>query len=215
MRYYKNYAILMIGAFFLSCKDTILDSAHNIDYEVVINEINYNSSDSFNPQDWLEIYNQSKDTIYIGHWLIKDNNYNHIFTISANTLLLPDQYLVFCKDTVAFKTLYPDVSQYFGDLGFGLGGGSDHVRLFDASELLVDEVNYDDTAPWPLEPDGNGPTLELINPSFDNTLGANWAASNINGGTPGAVNSVYTTDSSNSSISGIVINERNYNAADE
>ena len=32
------------------------------------------------------------------------------------------QYLVFCNDTISFKALFPDVNQYFGDLGFGLGG---------------------------------------------------------------------------------------------
>ena len=89
------------------------------------------------------------------------------------------------------------------------------MRLFDAEELPVDEVNYNDSSPWPLEPDGNGPTLELIHPSLDNDLGVNWATSDNNGGTPGVVNSVYTADSSNSLVSGIVINEINYNSADE
>lgn len=185
--------ILMIWILCISCKKTITDSPHVIDYKVVINEINYNSSDSFNPQDWVEIYNLSTDSINISGWLLKDNNDNHIFSIPANTLLLPDQYLVFCKDTISFKTFYPDIDHYFGDLGFGLGGSNDYVRLFDSSELLVDEVNYDDNAPWPTEADGNGPTLELINPSLDNTLGENWIAS-IGNGTPGAINSIYSAD---------------------
>ena len=193
MRYYKTNVILMIGILCISCKETITDSPHVIDYKVVINEINYHSSDNFNPQDWLEIYNLSTDTINIGHWLIKDNNDNHIFSIPANTLLLPDQYLVFCKDTSSFKTFYPDIDHYFGDLGFGLGRSNDYVRLFDSSKLLVDEVNYNDAGSWPAEADGNGPTLELINPSLDNTLGENWIASNGNG-TPGAINSIYSAD---------------------
>jgi hypothetical protein len=101
--------------------------------------------------------------------------------------------LIFCTDTLKFTALFPDVSPYYGDLGFGLGGGSDFVRLFDSNGLLVDMVEYDDDAPWPTESDGNGPTLELINPSLDNALGENWAASDYYG-TPGAVNSVYVAD---------------------
>jgi len=186
-------SIIIIGFFFCSCEDTKTDSSDSIDYGVVINEINYNSSDSFDPEDWVEIYNISSDTLDISSWLIKDDNDDHIFTIPSNTLLLPDQYLVFCNDTISFKALFPDVNQYFGDLGFGLGGGSDFVKLFDSSELLVDAVEYDDTAPWPTESDGNGPTLELINPSLDKALGENWAASD-GYGTPGAVNSVYVAD---------------------
>ena len=55
---------------------------------------------------------------------------------------------------------------------------------------LIDEVEYDDISPWPGEPDGEGPTLELIDSSLDNALGGNWDASNDNGGTPGEINSI-------------------------
>jgi hypothetical protein len=177
----------MLGLLFYCCEDTQPESS---DAGVVINEINYNSLDSFDPDDWVEIYNGSSDTIDLGSWLLKDENDDHIFTIPLNTLLLPDQYLVFCKDTIKFTDLFPDVSPYYGDLGFGLGSGSDFVRLFDSSGLLVDIVEYDDVAPWDTLADGSGPTLELNHPSLDNTLGENWSASE-NYGTPGAVNSAY------------------------
>ena len=137
-------SIIMIGFFFCSCEDTKTDSSDNIDYGVVINEINYNSSDGFDPEDWVEIYNSSSNTIDMGSWLLKDENDDHIFTIPSNTLLIPDQYLIFCTDTLKFTALFPDVSPYYGDLGFGLGGGSDFVRLFDSNGLLVDMVEYDD-----------------------------------------------------------------------
>ena len=177
----------------LSCEDTQTKSSDVFDAGVVINEINYNSSDSFDPDDWVEIYNSSSNTIDMGSWFIKDENDDHVFTIPLNTLLLPDQYLVFCTDTLRFTALFPDVSAYYGDLGFGLGGGSDFVRLFDSNGLLVDMVEYDDDAPWPILADGNGPTLELNHPFLDNKLGENWSASD-GYGTPGAVNSVYTGD---------------------
>ena len=186
-------AIMIIGFFFYSCEDTQTESSGSIDAGVVINEINYNSSDSYDPDDWVEIYNSSSNTMNLGSWLLKDENDDLIFTIPSNTLLLPDQYLVFCTDTLKFTALFPDVSPYYGDLGFGLGGGSDFVRLFDSNGLLVDMVEYDDAAPWPILADGSGPTLELNHPSLDNTLGENWSASE-GYGTPGAVNSVYTGD---------------------
>ena len=47
----------------------------------------------------------------------------------------------------------------------------------------------DDITPWPIEPDGTGPTLELKNLSLDNSSGENWSASLEVGGTPGAINS--------------------------
>ena len=62
--------------------------------------------------------------------------------------------------------------------------------MFDDLGSLVDIVEYDDDLPWPIEADGLGPTLELKNPSLDNSLPENWSASEANG-SPGAINSTY------------------------
>ena len=185
-------AIMIMGFILYSCEDTQTENFDGIDAGVVINEINYNSSESYDPGDWVEIYNNSSNTIDMGSWLLKDENDDHIFTIPANTLLLPDQYIVFCTYTLKFMALFPDVSSYHGDMDFGLGGGGDLVRLFDSNGSMVDIVEYDDD-PWPTLADGSGPTLELKHPSLDNSLWENWSASDGNG-TPGAVNSVYFAD---------------------
>ena len=56
-------------------------------------------------------------------WLLKDEEDEHIFTIPSNTIISPNQYIVFCKDTASFIVLFPELDNYYGDLGFGLGGG--------------------------------------------------------------------------------------------
>ena len=191
-----SLCIILMGIFFYSCENTITDSSVGINYGVVINEINYrSSSDIVNPaEDWVELYNSTDETITISLWTFKDNNDVHVFTIPAGQILKSGQYLILCEDTVAFKKYSLDVgnfvADFVGDFVFGLKSEGDQVRLFDTSGLLVDKVEYDNITPWPTEPDGTGPTLELINPSLDNTLGENWAASNGNG-TPGERNSVY------------------------
>jgi hypothetical protein len=91
---------------------------------------------------------------------------------------------------VKFRALFPEVISYYGGMDFGLGGGGDYVRLFDANGSMVDMVEYDDDDPWPTLSDGSGPTLELRHPSLDNSLWENWSAS-IGNGTPGAINSTY------------------------
>ena len=193
--------ILIVGILLMSCEDSIFNNSEE--------------SGIINPADWVELYNPTNESIAIGLWEFKDGDDTHVFIIPENQVLESGAYLVLCKDSLAFNDNFPNVSNFIGEFDFGLNGGGELVRLFDAEELPVDEVNYDDSSPWPLEPDGNGPTLELIHPSLDNDLGVNWAASNNNGGTPGMVNSVYTADSSNSLVSGILINEINYNSADE
>jgi len=61
------------------------------------------------------------------------------------------------------------------------------LRIYDHLGDLRDSVSYDDSAPWPLEPDGFGATLMLLDPLSDNTLPENWIAG-PNGGTPAADN---------------------------
>ena len=199
--HFNRKYILMVGILLMSCEDILSDNSEE--------------SGIINPADWVELHNPTNESIAIGLWEFKDGNDTHVFIIPENQVLESGAYLVLCKDSLAFNDNFPNVSNFIGEFDFGLNGGGELVRLFDAEELLVDEVNYDDSSPWPLEPDGNGPTLELIHPSLDNDLGVNWATSDDNGGTPGMVNSVYTADSSNSLVSGIVINEINYNSADE
>ena len=197
----KSNIILLFGVVLLSCEDPISNNSQENEY--------------VNPGDWVELHNPTNESIAIGLWEFKDGNDAHVFIIPENQVLESGAYLVLCKDSLAFNDNFPNVSNFIGEFDFGLNGGGELVRLFDAEGLPVDEVIYNDSLPWPMEPDGNGPTLELIHPSLNNDLGSNWAASDNNGGTPGVVNSIYTADSSNSLVSGIVINEINYNSADE
>jgi hypothetical protein len=76
-----------------------------------------------------------------------------------------------------------------GPLDFGFAGGGELLRLFAPNGLLIDTVHYDDVLPWPTEPDGNGPTLELRNPFLDNAIAQNWIACDGHG-TPGKTNCV-------------------------
>lgn len=157
---------------------------------IVINEINYNSSSSFNTEDWIELYNNTGAPVDISGWKFKDSDDSHIFTIPQGTVLGVDGYLVLCVDTSLFKPLFPNVHNFIGNLGFGLSGSGELIRLYDNNLVMMDSLIYDDAPPWPTQPDGNGPTLALKNPTFDNTLGENWAAS-LSHGTPGEMNDVF------------------------
>ncbi|MBK7379893.1 MAG: CotH kinase family protein [Ignavibacteriales bacterium] len=166
-----------------------IDSTEN---PLVINEINYSSSADFNTEDWIEIYNNTSIPVDLSNWIIKDSDDSHEFIIPSGVQISSDDYLIICRDTAAFKILFPDVKNVIGDLGFGLSSTGDIVRLFDNSGNAIDSVQFDDEYPWPTEPNGNGPTLSLKNPNFDNSLAGSWAASSGHG-TPGEKNDVYVT----------------------
>lgn len=173
---------LLLSIFF-SCgnQEDILSDSNDLEPTMVINEINYNSSNEFDPGDWVELYNATGDLLNIGDWTFKDGNDSHIFTILENTLLSAGEYIVLCSDTNSFTALFPDVINFAGDLGFRFSGNGEMLRLYNSDNILIDRVNYDDSDPWPVSPDGNGPTLELIDPLSDNSKAENWTASEENG----------------------------------
>jgi hypothetical protein len=154
---------------------------------LVINEINYNSDGDFDPGDWVEFYNPHPYDLDISGWVFKDEDDEHVFEFPAGTLIPMEGYLVLADDTAAFDSLFPDVSNYTGPMGFGLSGSGELIRLYDNEGTLIDTVLYDDNDPWPTEPDGGGASLELINPAWDNALAQSWAASALYG-TPGKEN---------------------------
>jgi hypothetical protein len=170
----------------------------------VINEINYNSAADFDPGDWVEIYNPQPYDVNVSGWVFKDEVDIHSFTLPQGTIMPANGFLVLVADTTAFDALFPSVSNRLGNTGFGLSGNGELLRLYNPDVLLIDTVHYDDTAPWPTEPDGNGPTLELINPALDNALWSSWKASYIPHGTPGEVNFFVSTPESQQSSNRLI-----------
>lgn len=160
---------------------------------VVINEINYNSADGVDVGDWVELYNNTDITVDLAGWVFKDEEDAHSFEIPPGVEIPPGGFLVLCEDSTQFRTVFPNDGPLCGEFDFGLSGGGELIRLFDSEDALHDSLTYDDDEPWPTEPDGLGPTLELISAGFDNARPQSWATS-IGYGTPGALNSAYVLD---------------------
>ena len=158
---------------------------------IVINEINYNSQEAiFNPEDWVEFYNTTSSPINMYNWKFYDENESHVYTFDESVVIDANGYIVLCKNIELFTSLFPNVINCFGDIGFGFAGGGESLRLVDYNGSLIDSVHYDDNEPWPIEADGEGSTLELINPYYDNLIPSSWGPSN-DFGTPGSQNSNY------------------------
>ena len=146
----------------------------------VINEINYRSSDDFNPDDWIELYNPNSSSIDISNWEIKDDDDAHIFVIPQGTQIDANGFVIFVKDESDFMNVFPNID-YVGELGFGFGK-SDSVRLFDSNgtlsrrsylsiRLTMAQLCFESTGKYD----------ELIDPNLDNSLPKNWDCLNVNG----------------------------------
>ena len=151
---------------------------------VVFNEINYRSSDSLDAGDWVEILNIDTIPHDISGWVFKDSNDDHSYVIPDSIILDTNSYLVICRDTSKFFTFYSDSLNVIGPFEFGLAANGEELRLFDTTGLLVSTVTYSNSSPWPIEADGTGRTLELIDPIEDLNNPYNWFAGCF-GGSPG------------------------------
>ena len=185
----KKYFPVIVMLFFLIVQ--IVSAQNNI----VINEIMYNSSGV--DVEFIELYNASGTTQNLQNWYLLDDNNQHEKCLIEWTMS-PGEYLIIAADVNVFKLKYPSVlninSNDFdnGGNGWSLGNGGDAVRLFDNSGILQDSIIYSDGGEWPSSCDGTGPSLELLNPTSDNSLPTSWDPSSADDGTPGEINSVYT-----------------------
>lgn len=159
--------------------------------DVVFNEINYNSPKDIEIGDWVELYNNGGEQD-LSDWTFKDDDDEHIFKFPVGTILGANEYLVLAKDTEKFATRFPNVINKIGDFDFGLSSKGEFIRLYDDANNLVDSVYYLPDNGWPESANGEGPSLELIDPNSDNTLPENWITYTSNG-TPGRANGVYTS----------------------
>lgn len=187
-------------------------SPYNGSYNnIVINEIMYNDAGS--PTDtleFIELFNYGNTTIDLGGFYFTTAVK---FTFPPYSLA-PNSFVVVAQDSAKY-------SQYFGQSALQWRQGDlddvrDTIILRYPAGSVLDSVLYENAGAWPTAPDGTGPSLELCDPSQDNSLAANWSASSNFlftyageplSATPGANNSCNLFGS----VSGLVITEINYN----
>ncbi len=169
--------------------------------DVVINELHYHpatdpdDTNDIDDLEFLELYNRGTTAVDLTGWSISD-----AITVTFGPVSIPaGGYVIISPSTAAAVAEYgvTPVAEYTGKLG----NGGETVTLLDAGLSVIDTVAYDDAGSWPTEPDGDGPSLELRDPDADNTLPANWAASDP-GPTPAALN---TAVPATGAISNIVV----------
>jgi len=153
--------------------------------QVVISEIHYHPAGDFGDTEFLELHNAGGVDVDLTGWCF-DKGISYCF--SGGSIVAGGE-LVGSPDAALFQSTYgfaPDFV-YSGSLS----NGGEQLRLVDGSVVTMDQVTYDDAAPWPVTPDGVGPSLELIDPLEDNDTPRNWRASIAPAGfTPRVANSV-------------------------
>lgn len=175
---------------------------------VVLSEIHYHPA-SGNPFDeFVELQNISAAAVPLFDPAHPSNTWKLASAVDLvfpqNLTLQPGQTLIACgTDPQAFRTArgLNANTLVLGPWDGQLNNAGESVRLYKPDPpntnqvpyILVDQVNYDDQAPWPVEADGDGPSLERLDPTaYGNTAG-NWFPGPING-TPGSASATALLD---------------------
>jgi len=159
---------------------------------VVINEIHYNPLTGNNDDEFIELHNRGVSAVNIGGWRLADGI---DFAFPSNTVIAANGYVVVANDRARFLTIYSNVTPtiVFGNYGGNLDNGGERVALTmpdlvvatndfglietNTIRIVVDEVTYGTGGRWGRFHDGNGASLELVDPRSDNRLAPNWAES--------------------------------------
>jgi len=139
--------------------------------QLVITELMYNPPESgTDTLEFIELFNFDNVSIDLTGYYISDGV---TFTFPAFTLN-PGEYFLIAGDSVAFQSIYGMMAYQFDG---ALSNSGELILLRNSYGMVVDSVTFDDVSPWPIKPDGNGPSLTFCDPSLDNGLGENWSVS--------------------------------------
>lgn len=158
----------------LSVEQILLVPVEARPLKVVINEINYNPSDNTQETEYVELHNPGQSAVDVGNWRLAAAV---DYLIPAGTVIPAGGYLVIGENPAVLTNWYNITA--LGPWTGNLASDGETVELRDSGGLLVDSADYGVTAPWPATPNGDGPSLELVNPLLDNNLGGNWGASTV------------------------------------
>ena len=165
--------------------------------KVVINEILYNGQSNVVHDDFVELYNNTGAAVDLSGWQLTTAV---SYTFPSGTTLAAGGYVVVAEDPATIQSEFGVTA--LGPYSGNLSSDGETLILQNASGTKVGEVDYTPRFPYPVAANGQGASMELINPNLDTTLGSSWRASiypnksSVNDvASPGAQNLQYAANS--------------------
>jgi hypothetical protein len=185
---------------------------------IVISEVNYNPTAG--DSEFIELENITETAVPLWDPANPNNTWKMItgvdFTFPTNTSIPGFSSVILIPQSIsiaAFRTQFsvPPEVQIFQYAG-ALDNGGEDLKLArpmapvgaTVPYVLADKLKYGDSAPWPIVPDGNGPTLQRLVPTNYGNDPANWKTG-PNHGNPGVVTAPQRPPVVNAGADGSVI----------
>jgi hypothetical protein len=144
---------------------------------LVITKIMYNPETTTdfpnsNDQEFIEITNTGNLIVNLTGIYFAGTGF--VYQFPAYTQINPGESKIIAADATVFRERYGFAA--FGQFTRNLSNSGENLILADGFGNEIDHVQYSDLPPWP-DASGNGKYLELVDPSSDNNVAANWIAS--------------------------------------
>lgn len=186
---------------------TIANSASS--QNLLVSEIHYHPSDATSPEElaastnkddyeFLELFNTS--TIVLD---LSDCTFDRglTFTFPQGSSIGPRSRALIVSNRSAFIARYGsglnDLILGEFERGSNLSNGGETLSLLTPGGDLIFTFSYNDKAPWPIAPDGMGPSLVLLQadtPPASLGQAASWRPSNLSAGSPGQPEDISFTE---------------------
>ena len=153
---------------------------------LVVAEIYYNPPGSDELTEYVELMNAS--TIYTLDLSSVSFTEGITATLPGGTLLPAGGRVLVVKDQTAFEATFGLGLPVVATFPNSLSNGGELLEIRRADGVVIQSFEYDDAAPWPVEADGDGYSLALVDPLSNPDHGdpRSWRASlSPDGGTPG------------------------------
>lgn len=161
-------------------------------FPVRISEIHYNPAPHAGVADeqdleFIELLNTGSQTVSLaGVTISQFASVPYVF--GAGQSLEPGERIVVSRSPTIAQAIYgPSVN--VAAAGFApanLSNGGERIVLSGPLGEVLQDFEYSDLPPWPTKADGEGWSLEIIDPLADPSDPANWRASATVGGSPGS-----------------------------
>ncbi|HLU47653.1 MAG TPA: lamin tail domain-containing protein, partial [Planctomycetota bacterium] len=145
-------------------------SAEPLCADVVIHEIHYAPGDKTRRLEFVELRNTASGPVDLSGWFFSDGI---DYEFPNGVTIAGDGYAVVAEDPSALAQAYGAAGAY-GPFGGKLSNEGERLVLRDAQGELVDEVEYGIGFPWPTAGGDLDLSIELLDPSLDNSLGGSW-----------------------------------------
>ncbi|MHC1763668.1 MAG: lamin tail domain-containing protein [Verrucomicrobiia bacterium] len=148
-------------------------SADSPEDSVVFNEIMFRPD--VDRGEFIELHNVSTSTAFnLSDWQVNGLD----FTLPRGTLLEPGGFLVIARDPAAFWEAYGPEATPVGWFNGRLAPEGEKLRLIRPGGVLQDaivsEVEYGARPPWPEPATQGGVSLQLRDPTHDQSRAGNW-----------------------------------------